>query len=55
MYVIPFTENPSIWDAVLFIHQGESHRIHARILFRVLVLNAKLKSFRGKAITPTRS
>ncbi|KAI0278860.1 ubiquitin-conjugating enzyme/RWD-like protein, partial [Russula aff. rugulosa BPL654] len=22
MYVIPFTENPSIWDAVLFIHQG---------------------------------
>src|SRR6267154_3617496 len=24
MYVIPLTEDPSIWDAVLFIHQGES-------------------------------
>ena len=35
MYVIPFTEDPSIWDAVLFIHQGESsHGIHLRILFR---------------------
>jgi ubiquitin-protein ligase len=22
MYVIPFADDPSIWDAVLFIHQG---------------------------------
>jgi len=22
MYVVPFVDNPSIWDAVLFIHQG---------------------------------
>ena len=32
MYVIPFAEDPSIWDATLFIHQGESHGIHLRIL-----------------------
>ena len=24
MYVIPFAADPFIWDAVLFIHQGES-------------------------------
>jgi hypothetical protein len=24
MYVIPFADDPFIWDAVLFIHQGES-------------------------------
>ena len=37
MYVIPFAEDPSIWDATLFIHQGESHGIHLRILFLKLV------------------
>ena len=36
MYVIPFAEDPSVWDAILFIHQGEPHRI---ILFRIRNLN----------------
>lgn len=26
MYIIPFADDPSIWDAVLFIHQGEPYR-----------------------------
>ena len=44
MYVIPFANDPFIWDAVLFIHQGElrvpfvrSYHIHseARLLHRL--------------------
>lgn len=28
MYVIPFADDPFIWDGALFIHQGEPGRIH---------------------------
>ena len=51
MYVIPFADDPFIWDAVLFIHQGELrvplvsyhahsearllHRLHPKISFDV--------------------
>lgn len=43
MYVIPFADDPFLWDAVLFIHQGElrvpfvSYRTHseARLLHRL--------------------
>jgi len=28
MYIIPFADDPFIWDGALFIHQGESGRIH---------------------------
>jgi hypothetical protein len=51
MYVIPFADDPFIWDAVLFIHQGEIrvpfvsyhthsearllHRLHPKVSFDV--------------------
>jgi hypothetical protein len=51
MYVIPFADDPFIWDAVLFIHQGEVcipfvsyhthsearllHRLHPKVSFDV--------------------
>src|SRR5258708_30555177 len=50
MYVIPFAEDPSIWDAILFIHQGEFHRSRIHLRNRPYT-----KSFRDKAITPTPS
>jgi len=28
MYVIPFADDPFIWDGALFIHQGEPDRTH---------------------------
>jgi len=46
MYVIPFADDPFIWDGTLFLHQGEPGRIHPYTL-------EKLKSLsRGKATTP---
>ncbi|KAH9977731.1 hypothetical protein BGW80DRAFT_1283920 [Lactifluus volemus] len=39
MYVIPFVDDPSIWDAVLFIHQGERRRFSS--------LNAKVTPRQG--------
>ena len=47
MYVIPFADDPFVWDAVLFIHQGEPISASPHL--------CKLKSFGGKAITQTPS
>lgn len=35
MYVIPFADDPFIWDGALFIHQGEPDRIHPYPLERL--------------------